>query len=98
MLVSFSCVFILKDFHCIFIKISALSETCLGEPSDTTDFFPDIQNNLTKLSWAHAVNNASYLEKVLSGMFSSQPTKNNYFRIFECVISIFSLCRRRHDD
>lgn len=29
------------------------------------DFFPDINQNLTKITWEHAVNNASFLASAL---------------------------------
>ncbi|KAH0999506.1 hypothetical protein HUJ04_005280 [Dendroctonus ponderosae] len=29
------------------------------------DFFPDIKQNLTKITWAHAVNNQTYLDATL---------------------------------
>lgn len=41
-----------------------------GRPStasEITDFFPEAKNNLTKISWAHAVNNQSLLEDALKG-------------------------------
>ncbi|GLV40037.1 uncharacterized protein CBL_10934 [Carabus blaptoides fortunei] len=34
---------------------------------DLTDYFPDIDGNLTKITWAHAVNNISLLETALAG-------------------------------
>jgi hypothetical protein len=33
---------------------------------DINDFFPDIHGNLTKITWAHAVNNKTYLASALS--------------------------------
>ncbi|XP_077286171.1 protein FAM151B isoform X1 [Arctopsyche grandis] len=49
------------------IGLGMLGKQIVCEPSDTIDFFPNIKDNLTKLSWAHAVNDARYLEEVLSG-------------------------------
>lgn len=39
--------------------------------SEITDFFPEAKNNLTKISWAHAVNNQSLLDDALRGKYST---------------------------
>jgi len=46
------------------LLIFAMAETVRS--SNITDFFPDINGNLTKITWAHAVNNHSYLMETLA--------------------------------
>jgi hypothetical protein len=41
---------------------------------DINDFFPDIHGNLTKITWAHAVNNKTYLASALSSKISDDKT------------------------
>lgn len=44
-----------------------VSEAAMGKISpDPKNFFPEINGNLTKIVWAHAVNNQTELEKALS--------------------------------
>lgn len=36
-------------------------------PQDIPSFFPKIKNDLTKVTWAHAVNSQALLQKALKG-------------------------------
>ncbi|KAH1026669.1 hypothetical protein HUJ05_000302 [Dendroctonus ponderosae] len=49
------------------------------------DFFPDIKQNLTKITWAHAVNNQTYLDATL---------KNGKFILNNYQIKISQLMRK----
>lgn len=35
--------------------------------TDASEFFPNIDGNLTKITWAHAVNNKTLLGEALQG-------------------------------
>lgn len=50
-------------FKCLVGSCSLVTAT----PSDVTEYFPEVKGNLTKVTWAHAVNNLTLLEEALKG-------------------------------
>lgn len=46
-------------------NVSVLATAFESIKGTMEDFFPDIQQNLTKITWAHAVNNQAYLNTTL---------------------------------
>ncbi|CAG9857473.1 unnamed protein product [Phyllotreta striolata] len=50
---------------CSVVVILTTTTTTVMSNKRVQDFFPDVRGNLTKVTWAHAVNNQSYLESVL---------------------------------
>lgn len=51
--------------------------TATVSSEDITDFFPEAKNNLTKITWAHAVNNQTLLEDALKGENLQKNVYNN---------------------
>lgn len=49
--------------------VSRVAESVMCAPVTETvvNFFPEVEGNLTKITWAHAVNNKTMLNKTLEG-------------------------------
>lgn len=49
--------------------VSRVAESVMCAPVTETvaNFFPEVEGNLTKITWAHAVNNKAKLNKTLEG-------------------------------
>lgn len=49
--------------------VSHVAESVMCAPVTETvaNFFPEVEGNLTKITWAHAVNNKTMLNKTLEG-------------------------------
>lgn len=54
-----------KYLVCAFIFAIAITRYSMA--IDMNDFFPNINNNFTKVTWAHAVNNQALLNETLNG-------------------------------
>ncbi|XP_060530348.1 protein FAM151B [Cylas formicarius] len=50
----------------LLVLLLIFAVSLMTSQADTGGFFPDIEGNLTKITWAHAVNNQSYLDEVLN--------------------------------
>nr|XP_023014638.1 GATA zinc finger domain-containing protein 24 [Leptinotarsa decemlineata] len=66
----------------LFICVTCFISSKMSSAESIVDFFPEVKGNLTRVTWAHAVNNSTYLTSVL---------QNNEIKMIEADILLGTL-------